>query len=115
MSKRLFGLLALTTACAASQPKTPLRGQDGAPACGNIGQVGRPLEPSPPRSAAAAIVHQTTQAAVQITPLVVTPSLLAPAAAETQRLSTGEPLLAPRSQEPACGNVMGKHGRRECN
>jgi hypothetical protein len=56
MSKRLFGLpaLSLIAACATSQPKPamPLCDHQGRPACGNIGQTGRPHDhkPAPSRS-----------------------------------------------------------------
>jgi hypothetical protein len=39
---KLARILLLAPTLSASHPSEPLRDRDGAPACGNLGQVGRP-------------------------------------------------------------------------
>jgi hypothetical protein len=120
----LFGL---ATACAAApEPQYPLCDRSGAPACGNIGQVGRTA--SPPASTTASETASTptsiTTTAAAGTQHATPPSIaraatavrvLVQASSEiTHARATAVPLVN-RSEEVVCGNVMGKGGsRRVC-
>ena len=86
----LFGLGIAACVTEPREPKYPLCDRDGAPACGNIGQVGRARP-------------------VQARPVQVLLGASAQSAAPVQR-----PLVDQR-QDVVCGNVMGKGGpQRVC-
>jgi hypothetical protein len=110
----LFGL---ATACAASpaEPQYPLCDQAGAPACGNIGQVGRTAQvtPSPTGATMLHALQVAADAPVRLVP-VATRVLVGASRAVLRVGLTGQPLLD-RNKEVVCGNVMGKGGsRRVC-
>ncbi|MDB4956623.1 MAG: hypothetical protein JWO36_4192 [Myxococcales bacterium] len=75
MSKRLFGVLSLVTACATSQPKpsAPLCDRQGAPACGNIGQTGVAYDPK-----SAVVIRPEMRASTQTAQPAIERTLLAP-------------------------------------
>lgn len=99
----LFGVL---TACAASQPAPsfPLCDHEGAPACGNIGQIGRhaatPERTRPP-------IVKPTEASAK--PQVVN-VLLGASVHESSATPFARPLVDNR-EDVTCGNVMSKGGR----
>jgi hypothetical protein len=105
----LFGLV---TACAAApaEPQFPLCDHAGAPACGNIGQVGRTTQatPSPTGASVTAALRIAAEAPVRLVPIAT--RVLVGASQEVLRVGlTGQPLLD-RNKEVVCGNVMSKGG-----
>ena len=107
----LFGL---ATACAASPspPSYPLCDRAGAPACGNIGQVGRSEQPRvTPAPARVVAPAPPTQAVAAPT----TTQVLLGASSENAPVHvTGSPLMNAK-EEVVCANVMSKGGsRRVC-
>lgn len=117
--KTPFLLFGLATACAAApaEPQYPLCDHAGAPACGNIGQVGRGA-PDPAASPTTATVLQAlnvaAEAPVRLVPIAT--RVLVGASQEVLRVGlTGQPLLD-HNEEVVCGNVMTKGGsRRLCH
>jgi hypothetical protein len=107
MTRRALALLALSTATAAAEPAAPLCDRDGAPACGNIGQAGRPRRET--RIAAARPI---------VPPATQVPAFAVRARALLEQVNhymtyALRPLLD-AERRPACGNVMGKGGHRSC-
>ena len=101
----LFGLSLAACAATPPQPAAPLCDHDGAPACGNIGQVGRPYGAPP---ATVIVVAPVTEAASQIMTVPMRRNLLSPPTSiEGHAISVGRP-LANADREYAPGNVMGK-------
>jgi len=110
--KTPFLLFGLATACAAApaEPQYPLCDQAGAPACGNIGQVGRgePTSSSPTSESIVTALHVAAEAPVRLVPIAT--RVLVGASQEVLRVGlTGQPLLD-RNREVVCGNVMTKGG-----
>jgi hypothetical protein len=108
----LFGLL--TVACGSSRPEPsyPLCDREGAPACGNVGQVGRtdqPIKNDTPRPHPA---PKDLVGAARTVPIVNV--LLGASSHQTRAMVIGRPLVDHR-EEVACGNVMTKGGpQRVC-
>ena len=100
--KLLVGLVVL--GCGA--PSHPLCDRTGAPACGNIGQTGRPAK------AAIMLPRPVTAATHAIANPAVQRALLAPMVRAMTTTLVGHPLLDAESR-PAPGNVMGKRGPRD--
>jgi hypothetical protein len=112
--KTPFLLFGLVTACAAApaQPQFPLCDHAGAPACGNIGQVGRAAQTAPTSTGTtvARALQLAAEAPVRLVPIAT--RVLVGASSEIRRAGlTGQPLLD-RNNEVVCGNVMNKGGRR---
>jgi hypothetical protein len=127
----LFGMVAVSSAASAATHYA-LCDREGAPACGNIGQLGRdaapppaaPTAPAPPPITNTTVTYNAPLLAITISTKLVAPSA-PPADAPADPLQTPdahpfqdviEPVVArPRVDEagdPAPGNVMGKGGRR---
>jgi hypothetical protein len=108
----LFGL---ATACAtAPEPQYPLCDRNGAPACGNIGQVGRSASTTASTTATPANVT-TTGAAGHAPPSTVVRAatalqVLVQASSEIAHARAAAVPLVNRHAEVVCGNVMGKGG-----
>lgn len=127
MKTLLFGLATTAAACAStSQPQQyPLCDREGAPACGNIGQVGRAERPATLQITRDANVvfarNQTATRAVQHVAEAATtviPTLTRVLVGASRELTTVAPFAGPRMdhrEQIACGNVMSKGGsRRVC-
>ena len=100
VTRTLLGL-SLAAVVIGAPPAYPLHGHDGVPACGNVGQRGRPV-----KTLAAPVVRPVPAASTR--PAVQPKTVLAPAALSRQ--PAARPRRAPDG-DPACGNVQGK-GRR---
>ncbi|MGN6110757.1 MAG: hypothetical protein ACTHU0_36980 [Kofleriaceae bacterium] len=86
----------------------PLCDRAGAPACGNVGQVGRREAPAvnPPREVRPPIVQASIEGSAPARgTLLSAPPASGPAATP----------LIDRASAPACGNVMSKRGGRPCD
>ena len=106
-----------------AEQRQPLRDCDGAPACGNIGQHGRPRPSAvatavPPNARPPSFVGASAVASLSPTFVVSAVSRAAALAAPLLRASasavspiTSQPLRG-ASGEPACGNVPSKAPRR---
>jgi hypothetical protein len=105
------------SAAALTRPAVPLCDRDDAPACGNIGQPGRPVRvqaetsarPLPPLAPAAVASELALADTVQ---LAARP-LLTAARGAVELISATRPRVD-REQRPACGNVMSKGGGPGC-
>lgn len=133
--KTAYLLFGLASACVSGQPNEtqyPLCGNDGAPACGNIGQVGRDKATFDAATALAAVHASATGStatafvtsvadtprrmitARRMVPWVVT-RVLVGASSEIQRVTPLHRPLVDHREEAMCGNVMTKGGRtRRC-
>jgi hypothetical protein len=104
----VFGVVSALAACAA-EPRHPLCYGDGSPACGNVGQTGRPA-PQPRTVVAAPPVVVRMSEERKVSP-ISRPLLRM----SNDRREAARPLM--REEEPATGNVMGKgkprHHRQE--
>jgi hypothetical protein len=111
-------LLGLATACAAApEPQYPLCDRSGAPACGNIGQVGRAISTPASPQAGNMVVH--TPAPARAAPSMVRAAtavrVLVQASSEIAHARATAVPLVNRQAEVVCGNVMSKGGgRRVC-
>jgi hypothetical protein len=128
----LFGLV--TAACGGTQPEPsyPLCDSRGAPACGNIGQVGRATDARVAHTATPSSANAARTGAIRRVPVVnVTlgasheqPRTQAPdrnrlilsaRASDNLAIQSGARPLANHREEIVCGNVMGKgSSRRVC-
>lgn len=111
----LFGLAATTPA--AAEPHQPLCDTAGAPACGNLGQVGRLQTPSPwelpdqheLRATTEIVASALTTAATR----AILPTIRLLFLAQTELMMP--PIKKPhrgRDGQYACGNIMSKCSRR---
>lgn len=123
----LFGLAGACVSGQTSETQYPLCGRDGAPACGNIGQVGRDNAPSTTNIARATLSQQHAATVGSATGFVTTAAdttrrmvpvltrVLVGASSEIQRVSPLHRPLVDHREDVACGNVMTKSGRsRRC-
>lgn len=117
--KTPFLLFGLATACAAApaEPQYPLCDHAGAPACGNIGQVGRGAPTNAPSPTAATVMqalHVAAEMPVRLVPIAT--RVLVGASQEVLRVGLTEQPLLDHNEEVVCGNVMTKGGsRRLCH
>ena len=103
----VFGV-SMLAACA-PHPKQPLYGGDGSPACGNIGQVGRPQTTT--IAATAALVPPLADRSWVVPPRTSRASPLLAPGRKSQALTVARPLVT-REDRVASGNVMSKGGSR---
>jgi hypothetical protein len=109
MTKRAFVLLALSTATAAADPAVPLCDHDGAPACGNIGQTGRPH-----REVRVAAARPVLPMVAEQIPMFAVPARALLVAAHFALSMVARRPLVDSERQPMCGNVMGKGGHKSC-
>lgn len=105
----LFGVIA-TAAATSAATHYALCDRDGAPACGNIGQLGRDAPPPP---APAPIPNTTITYNAPLLQITITQRLVAapPQAEQPANVPVASP-LADYIDDAAVGNVMTKGGRR---
>lgn len=120
----LFGLASAACAPTSPEPQYPLCDDTGAPACGNIGQVGRsekapatrvanPEVPAAAGRATATFANAVAETTQHIVPVVT--RVLVGASREVQRVTPFSRPLVDNREQVVCGNVMSKGGgRRVC-
>lgn len=121
--KTAYLLFGLASAACTTQPKPqyPLCDPAGAPACGNIGQVGRTDRPDPrgvprpvAREAAVTFATAVTDTTTHVVPAIT--RVLVGASREVQRVTPFSRPLVDHREDVVCGNVMSKGGsRRVCH
>jgi hypothetical protein len=131
MKTLLFGLATAAAACASPpqpSPQYPLCDREGAPACGNIGQVGRasrapvitedanavfaakPADPLAAKRAATAFVTTVAATAQHVIPKIT--RVLVGASREITTVTPFSAPLVDHREQVVCGNVMSKGGSR---
>lgn len=90
-------LLGLVTAACNAPASYPLCNGDGTPACGNVGQAGRPVAAAPRTAPPPPVVRVLVGASREVPPAV----------------PVGRPLVD-REARPACGNVVSKRPPEPC-
>ena len=90
----------------------PLRDRGGAPACGNIGQVGRPTAHQEPRPARATLATRTARIARTARTARMARALMR--SVPTEASSTAARPRTAANGDVACGNTLSKGGVTGC-